>query len=344
MTVTHDAHEAGRRLSTEVEHSGAAPDIAAAAALLEMGDRLGVLDVIAPGRTFDSAEVAARADLPEDGAGRYLEALESAGLIEPAPAGGSVFRAVPDFDVILHRAGYVSWTMNANRPFIEHAREFLTDPVTAGETYARDGRQVAVSSQWMGSLAFYPAALEVIFNAKPQRIADLGAGTCRLLIETLEKFPDATGVGLDLSGDACKAAREAVRNAGMAERITVVERSIQSIAEDPGPVEGADVIHAGFVFHDMMPEEEAVADKVLANCREALQPGGIMAITDAVPYLRNDRERRFSAIVTYYHRQFMGRRLLSVAEWEAKLRDAGFSQVETVELGFPTGRLFVARR
>ena len=341
MTVTHDA---GRRLSTEVEHSGAAPDIAAAAALLEMGDRLGVLDVIAPGRTFDSAAVAARADVPEEGAGRYLEALESAGLIEPASDGGSGFHVVADFDVILHRAGYVSWTMNANRPFIEHAREFLTDPGTAYDAHQRDGRQVAVSSQWMGSLAFYPAALEVIFNAKPQRLADLGAGTCRLLIETLEQFPDATGVGLDLSAGACEAAREAVRNAGMAERISVVERSIQSIAEDPGPVEGADVIHAGFVFHDMMPEEEAVADKVLANCREALRPGGIMAITDAVPYLRNGRERLFSAIVTYYHRQFMGRKLLTEDEWEAKLGDAGFSRVETVELGFPTGRLFVARR
>ncbi|OKI02271.1 methyltransferase type 12 [Streptomyces sp. CB02923] len=347
MTVTHDthtAHAAGRQLRTEVEHSGTAPDMAAAAALLEMGDRLGVLDVITPGRTFDSAAVAAAADVPEEGAGRYLQALESAGLIEPAAAGGPAFRVAPDFDVILHRAGYISWTMNANRPFIEHAREFLTDPVAAGEIYGRDGRQVAVSSQWMGSLAFYPAALDVIFHAKPRRVADLGAGTCRLLIETLEKFPDATGVGLDLSSGACDAAREAVRNAGMAERLTVVERSIQSIAEDPGPVEGADVIHAGFVFHDMMPEEEAVADKVLANCREALQPGGIMAITDAVPYLRNDRERRFSAIVTYYHRQFMGRKLLSVDEWEAKLLEAGFSQVETVELGFPTGRLFVARR
>ncbi|HEY4454715.1 MAG TPA: class I SAM-dependent methyltransferase [Pseudonocardiaceae bacterium] len=341
MTITDSTDN---RLATEIDNSGPAPDLAAAAAFLEMGDRLGLLDVITPGRTFDAAAIAEHAGLPEPAAGRYLEAIESAGLIEPAGSAGPEFRVVADFPVILHRAGYVSWTMNANRPFIEHAREFLVDPEAAARKYSRDGREVAVSSQWMGSLAFYPAALDRIFAAKPNRIADLGAGTCRLLIEVLQHFPSATGVGLDLDSAACQAAQDAARNAGMADRLTVLERSIQSIADDPGALADTDVIHAGFVFHDMLPNEEHIADKVLANCRDALRPGGIMAITDAVPYLRNSRERRFSAMVTYYHRQFMGRKLLTEQEWTDKLQGCGFSSVEVVTLGFPTGRLFVARR
>jgi hypothetical protein len=75
-----------------------------------------------------------------------------------------------------------------------------------------------------------------------------------------------------------------------------------------------------------------------------LQDGGLMAITEAVPYLRNERERHFSAIATYYHRQFMKRRLLSEEEWCAKLMGAGFSKVRTIELAFPTGRLFLAKK
>ncbi|MFJ5548013.1 methyltransferase [Streptomyces sp. NPDC093225] len=333
-----------RRLADEVVASGDAPAIAAAAALLEMGDRLGVLDVIIPGKEFSVGELAAHTGLPEQGVTDYLEAMESAGIITHGPSGAGHFVTAPDFDRIQHQAGYVSWVMNANRPFIENARAYLSDPGKASGAYIRDGRQVAVSSQWMGSKAFYPAALETIFDAKPERIADLGAGTCRLLIEVLQELPGCSGVGLDLDGPSCSAARLAAEQAGVADRLTVVERTIQSIATDPSPVEGSDVIHAGFVFHDMMPEEEHVADAVLANCREALRPGGIMAITDAVPYLRNERERRFSAIVTYYHRQFMKRKLLTQEEWEAKLRGAGFNEVRTVELGFPTGRLFVATR
>lgn len=333
-----------RQLSAEVLASGPAPDIAAAAALMEIGERLGLLEEIAPGREFSAATLAAGVGLPQDGVANYLEAMESAGVIEPATSGEGRFRVVSDFAVIQHRAGYVAWTMNANRPFIEHAREFFTNPEQAKAKYVRDGRQVAVASQWFGSLAVYPAALEVMSDAQPNRVADLGAGTCRLLIEVLGRFPNTTAVGLDMDAGACRAASQAAAHAGVTDRLTVVERPIQSVAEDPSPVDGADVIHAGFVFHDMMPEEEDVADKVLANCRDALRPGGVMAITDAVPYLRNDRERGFSAIVTYYHRQFMERKLLTEQEWESKLLGAGFSSVEIIELGLPTGRLFVARR
>jgi spermidine synthase len=166
----------------------------------------------------------------------------------------------------------------------------------------------------MGSLAFYPAAFEAIADAKPEKVSDLGAGTCRLLIELLTAFPGSTAVGLDLDKGACEAAEAAARQAGVSDRITVVERSIQSLATDPSPLKDADVIHAGFVFHDMMPEEEHIADEVLANCRDALRTGGMMAITEAVPYLRNSRERRFSSIVSYFHKQYMTRRLLSEQE------------------------------
>jgi SAM-dependent methyltransferase len=333
-----------RQLSHEIEASSSAPDIAAAAALLEIGDRLGLLDLIGSGEQFSVATLAEAGQLPEVGIANYIEALESAAIIEPLTINRDVFRAVADFSIIQHRAGYVSWTMNANRPFIENAREFLSNPDSAGLMYHRDGRQVAVSSQWMGSLAFYPAAFEAIADTKPERVSDLGAGTCRLLIDLLTEFPGATAVGLDIDAAACQAARSAAGQTGVGDRLTVLERSIQSVATDPSPIKDADVIHAGFVFHDMMPEEETTADAVLANCRDSLRDGGIMAITEAVPYIRNPRERRFSSIVSYYHKQFMKRKLLSESEWERKLLDAGFGHVDIVELGFPTGRLFLAHK
>ncbi|MFF8987996.1 class I SAM-dependent methyltransferase [Streptomyces globisporus] len=336
-------HEVAEKyLQDGIAAGGPAPDLAAAAALFEMGDRLGVLAHLDADHPLDTARTAAAVDLPEAALVRYLDALESAGLA--IRESDNRYRACPDFATLRHQAGFISWTMNANRPFIEHAREFFTDWETAARTHLRDFREVAVSSQWMGSHAFYPAALDTIIDAKPRKVVDLGAGTCRLLIEVLGAVPGSTGIGLDFAADACRAAEKAVEDAGLAGRLSVVERTIQSVATDPGIIEGADVIHAGFVFHDMLPEEEETCDKVLANCRDSLAPGGFLAITDAVPFLRNPRERRFSAAVSYYHAEFMHRRLLSEEEWLGKLRDAGFSDVRAVTLAFPTGRLFLAHR
>ena len=319
-----------------------AADIAAAAALLEIGDRLGVLPHLEHGELTTVADLVAATDLPAEGVANYLEALSSAGLLIESPDGS--FRVIDDYLRIRYESGYVSWALNANRPFIENTELFLRDPAEAKRRHCRDGRQVAVSSEWMGSEGFYAAALGTILAAQPEHVVDLGAGTARLLIEILGHLPNATATALDLDAGACEEARQAGKRNGVEGRLRVVERSIQSVATNPEPLTDADVIHAGFVFHDMMPEQEDVADAVLANCRAALRPGGIMALTEAVPYVLNARERRFSAIVTYYHRQFMGRRLLTVDEWTAKLTAAGFDGVRVVQPRFPTGRVFVATK
>jgi SAM-dependent methyltransferase len=337
-----------------------AADFASAAALLEIGDRLGLLTHLDSGDPVSPRALAAAAHLPEAGVANYLEAMVMAEIVEEVPGAENMFRVVPEFMQIRYEAGYASWTMNANRPFIENAREFLESPEKARSSYLRDFRQVAVASQWVGAVAFYAAALSTILDERPRRVVDLGAGTARLLIEILRQCPDTTAVALDLDAGACAEAGAAATRAQVGDRLTVVTRSIESLASDPSPVSGADVIHGGFVFHDLMPQEESqeesreesreekpgerIADLVLRQCLHALNPGGILAITDAVPYVTTPRERRFSAAMTYFHHQFMGRRLLTEAEWTATLIAAGFDSVTVVQHRFPSGRLYVARK
>lgn len=320
-----------------------ASGVAALGAFLEIGDRLGVLPYLERGDVVNATKLADDVDLPVKGVQDLLEAYEAAAIVTRVPGEDGSFRAVSDLEWLCYQAGYVSWAMNANRPFVENPREFLENPETARRTHLRDMREVAVSSQWMGSKAFYPALLSTVFEARPRRIVDLGAGTARMLIEVLQAFPETTGVALDMAHDACTAAVEASKFAGVDDRLTVVEAPIQSLADDPTVLEGAQVITAGFVFHDMMPEEEETADRILRNCRSAMGSDGFLAITEAVPYAAMGWERRFSALVTYMHQQFMGRRLLTESQWRDKFLAAGFSEVVCIRQPFPTGRLFVVR-
>jgi len=71
------------------------------------------------------------------------------------------------------------------------------------------------------------------------------------LIDVLTKVPEATGVALDISPGACAVAVKGAEKAGVADRLTVVQRSIESLADDPSPIAGADIIHSGFALHDL---------------------------------------------------------------------------------------------
>lgn len=316
-----------------------AADLAGVAALLQIGAELGVDQLLDSGATFSAADLAKLTDLPLDGVTDYLAALLAAGLVVGTEIPNR-YQAAEDYPDQRYAAGYVSWSMTANGPFLGNAREFLTDPDAARRAHHRDGRRVALSSRWIGERAFYPAIIDRVVSSGARRVTDLGAGAGGLLIKLLRQDPARTGVALDISGRACDAAREAAVAAGVQDRLQVVERPVESLVDDPGPVDGADAILACFVMHDVMADE-SVARSVLSTCRAALAPGGFLAVADAVSYAPGP-ERRFSALFTYLHATFMRVHLPTERQWLDTFESAGFSRTECVPLDVPGGRLFVA--
>jgi hypothetical protein len=319
-----------------------AADLAANAALLEMAEVLGISALLDRLDPFTIDEVTATTDTPEASALSFLQALLSAGLVEK---GADARHFVPCADLADRRyeAGYLSWSLNANRPYIDHAADFLRQPGAAAGEYQRDGRRVAVSSRWVGSYGFYPGVISEITSRKPKHMADLGAGAAALLIHLLTELPGSTGLALDLSAAACEEAEQAARRADVQDRLTVVNRSIESLIDDAGPIRGADVVHAGFVLHDVGVDAD-VLDGFLRACRESLADDGCLITTDAVSYAENPRERAFSALFTYLHSSSMGVRLRSEGKWCAAFQRAGFSNVTSTPLRMPGSRMFVAAR
>jgi SAM-dependent methyltransferase len=317
-----------------------AADLAAVTALLEVAEELGIFGELERGAVITAADLAAVAGTPVDGMAVFVKALAAAGLVTDAGRPGSV-RVTEDFATLRTAAGYLSWALKANRPFIENPLAFLRDSGAAAGTYRRDSRAVAVSSRWVGLREFYPATLSVMIDARPSRIADLGAGAAGLLIDALGALPTATGVALDISAAACAVAADAAARAGVADRLRVVQASIESIADDPGPVAGADVIHSGFAFHDLAADAETFG-AVLRGCREALAPEGFLLVTDAVPYSPDGRERMFSSLFSYLHEAFMNVRLPAEEEWCESFRAAGFKSVRSCPHRMPGARLFIA--
>lgn len=318
-----------------------AADLAAIAALLEIADELGIFGQLESGLPLTAEELAAAAGTPVPGMESFLGALAAAGLVIRDSASRSV-RVTDAFPQLRTAAGYLSWSLQAARPFIDNSLAFLTDRDSAAGLHARDSRDVALFSQWIGSSDIYPQDLSVVVSARPSHVVDLGAGTARFLIDALSELPDATGVALDISAAACALAAEGAREAGLAGRLRVVQRSVESLADDPSPIAGADVIHAGFVFHDLLSDPETSA-AVLRSCKNALAPGGFLAISDAVPYSATARERMFSSLFTYLHESFMNVRLPAEETWRETFLAAGFSAVQCRPHKVPGGRLFIVK-
>ncbi len=318
-----------------------AADLAAIAALLEIAEELGIFGHLESGLPVTAEELATAAGTPAGPMETFLGALAAAGLVIRDGSAQSV-RATDAFPKLRTAAGYLCWALKANRPFIENSLAFFRDHDAASKLHARDSRAVAVTSRWVGSADFYPEDLACLTDARPTRLVDLGAGAAGLLIDVLTKIPEATGVALDISPGACAVAVKGAEKAGVADRLTVVQRSIESLADDPSPIAGADIIHSGFALHDLSSAPETFG-AVLRSCRMTLAPGGFLAITDAVPYCGTDRERMFSSLFSYLHEGFMNVRLPAEDTWREIFLAAGFSDIQTIPHKMPGARLFIVK-
>jgi SAM-dependent methyltransferase len=319
----------------------AAADLAAAAALFEIADELGIFGRLECGAAVSAEELADTAGTPVSHMETFLGALAAAGLVVRDSPSRSV-RVTDAFPQLRTAAGYLCWALKANRPFIENSLAFFKDHDSAARLHTRNSRDVAVTSRWVGLGDFYPTDLATLVNARPSHLVDLGAGAAQLLIDALIELPDATAVALDISPAACAVAAKDAAAAGVANRLCVVQRSIESLVDDPSPIAGADVIHSGFSFHDLVPDTETFG-AVLRSCKNALTPNGFLAITDAVPYSAIPRERLFSSLFTYLHEGFMNVRLPTEEAWRETFLAAGFSDIRSIPHKMPGARLFIVK-
>ncbi len=104
-----------------------------------------------------------------------------------------------------------------------------------------------------------------------QTLADVGGGNGSLLTAVLQRHPSLKGILYDL-GHVVGRAREAIQNAGLGARCSVVEGSFF----DSIPA-GADAYLMRHVIHDWTDEQ---CIRILRNCRKVVPPQGRILIVE----------------------------------------------------------------
>jgi predicted O-methyltransferase YrrM len=264
----------------------------------------------------------------------YRVAPEMASLLldptEPLFIGGRVqfyaalyedFRAYPRY---LKSGG--TWPRSDHDPWLLEALKNMTKPDT---------------SVWTASvLPQAPATLARLEQGG--RLLDVGAGAVYGLVHYAQRFPAAEVVGLELDEPSVALARQAVTEAGVADRVEIRQGDANQLDE----VGAYDLVTMNVTLHETGGPEEY--RNVLARVHRALRAAGTLLVAelpypDAPEAYREQPAYRLLAGVQL-HETLVGCGAITQGELPALLEGAGFTAVRVAEQPLPTRFVMLAEK
>lgn len=299
--------------------------------LIDLGLQLGLFEALARSPGLSSEALAAQLGLHAPYVRTWCTTAYSLALLE---ADGDALRLAPHVDTVLadrrhprHLGGYV-----------QLGTQFATDDYRAAagglRTGARvpfQGRSAAFAEVIAQALAgvnlmvarkVLPAMapLAEVLNAGGA-LLEVGCGSGRLLLQLARAFPRAQLIGVDIDPTSLAAARSAIADAGLGERVRVVEGELETVVAPAS----ADAVLMVEVLHEV---DAPLRPSLLAACSAALKPGGWLVIVDETYPGSWDEARqppfRF-ALQTGLEEMMWGNVVPTRLEQERLLRDAGFA-------------------
>lgn len=152
-------------------------------------------------------------------------------------------------------------------------------------------------------------------------VLEVGCGTGNLLLQIAKAFPHSRCTGVDIDPTGLVAVRAAIQQAGLTERIDILEGDV-SHAVQPATYDVAVMVE---VLHEITP---ALRPDVLRGCARALRPEGWLVIVDET-YPSTLAEARRSEFLfpvqTGFEELLWGNIVPTKEEQEQLLREAGFT-------------------
>jgi 2-polyprenyl-3-methyl-5-hydroxy-6-metoxy-1,4-benzoquinol methylase len=228
------------------------------AALVVMGDKLGLYRALAGSGGLSPAELAARTDTAERYVREWLNAQAAGGFVAYDPDSGRYSLdpeqavALTDADSPAYLPGFFQIAIGSvlDSPRITEAardgagvgwHEHVHDVHEGCERFFRPGYNANLIEGWLPELEGVVEKLE-----RGGRVADVGCGHGASTILMAQAFPRSTFAGSDYHEGSIETARERAREAGVADRVAF---HAQSAAASGG--DGYDLVTMFDCLHDM---------------------------------------------------------------------------------------------
>jgi SAM-dependent methyltransferase len=300
--------------------------------LIDLGVRLGLFESLAESPGATAGALAIRLGLHAPYVHVWCTTAYGFGLLEADAA--QRLRLAPHIDAILANPAhprYLGGYVRLGTQFATDDYRLAVDAFRSGTTVPFQGR----SPEFAAAVAQAIAGVNVMVARKilpglpgvadkldgGGALLEIGCGTGFLQLQIAKAFPNACCTGVDIDPTGLAAAREAVRRAGLENRVQIVPGDAAQVV----PAASFDVVVMVEVLHEIAP---AVRPAVVQACARALRPGGWLVIVDETypATLAEARQPEFRfPLQTGLEELMWGNVVPTRGEQDELLRAAGFS-------------------
>jgi SAM-dependent methyltransferase len=249
------------------------------------------------------------------------------------------YALTPRGRAIVKDKGYLVWLQGGYGHVLGGLGDFITGRRRYGTDLERAGRWVAEGSALIGRDDVAPYAVEVLSGIDFGHVVDLGCGNARFLIAAAQGF-GITGVGVDLSPEACEDAARRIAEADLVGKVVVRCGDAGDLDAIP-ELADADLVVAHFLLHEIFEHGRAALIAYLTKLGQLMPRGAHMLVAEVQP-ASGAPEERWRPEFALLH-AIMRQELLDAEGWHEAFTAAGWSRHEVRELGLPGAILLLYR-
>jgi SAM-dependent methyltransferase len=235
--------------------------------------------------------------------------------------------------------GYLVWLQGGYGHVLAGLGDFVTGARRYGTDVERAGRWVAEGSALIGREDVAPYAVEVLQGIEFKHVVDLGCGNARFLLGAAQRF-GVTGLGVDLSPEACEDAERRIAEADLVGRVVVRCGDAGDLDAIPELAQ-ADLAVAHFLLHEIFEHGRTALIAYLTKLGQLMPRGAHMLVAEVQP-ASGAPDERWRPEFTLLH-AIMRQELLDADGWHEAFSAAGWSRHEVRELGLPGAILLLYR-
>lgn len=309
----------------------------AAANLVWCFEQLGLWDLLAQRDDLEIDDIAARlhvnrarlGSLVQAGRRYRMLAVTATGRVSLAPLGRR----------LVEEKGRIIVAVGGYGDMFGHLAELTNETMSYGDDVNRCDVAVATGCAQTQTAEVNHAFDRLIVTAGCSRIADVGCADASRLIRACCAHPDIRGIGIDVSDPACNEARRRIAEAGLSDRISIINADIAEVVSRPGDYAAVlgdvEVMASSFMLHHFMASADG-SRLFMRQLIDAFPTVRYLIIADHVRTSENSHQEfpLFSIEFELLH-DFMDVSTPRKEDYEALFEDAGLRIEAVLPFGHP---------